>query len=120
MGDVILRDFDGNTLSSQLIGPGFGVLPITPFIHLGFWQYGFIDWELFYGCVRTVIFSEGDWAVFEHDERAPERRGALCPPNRQLPCPGTYILLRRGKYLTTATHDACSFTSFLQTVPRSL
>ncbi|KAH9164219.1 hypothetical protein EDB89DRAFT_2078143 [Lactarius sanguifluus] len=75
MGDVILRDFDGNTLSS-------------------FWQYGFIDWELFYGCVRTVIFSESDWAVFEYDESAPGQRGALCPPNREHPRPGTYILLR--------------------------
>ncbi|KAG6371195.1 hypothetical protein JVT61DRAFT_9818 [Boletus reticuloceps] len=76
MGDVILRDFDGNTLSS-------------------FWQYGLIDWELFYGCVRAVIFSEGDWAIFEYAESVPQRRGALCPPNRELPCPGTYILLRQ-------------------------
>ncbi|KAF8119575.1 hypothetical protein EV363DRAFT_1381539 [Boletus edulis] len=76
MGDVILRDFDGNTLS-------------------GFWQYGLIDWELFYECVRAVIFSEGDWAIFEYAEGVPQRRGALCPPNRELPCPGTYILLRQ-------------------------
>jgi hypothetical protein len=55
-----------------------------------------MDWELFYGCVRTVIFSEGDWAVFEYDESAPERRGAHFPPNRELPYPGTYILLRPG------------------------
>ncbi|KAF8232788.1 hypothetical protein L208DRAFT_1270241, partial [Tricholoma matsutake] len=60
----------------------------------GFWQYGLIDWELFYGCLRAVIFSEDDWAVFEYDENAPERRGAFHPPNRELPNPGTYILLR--------------------------
>jgi hypothetical protein len=72
------------------------VLPTSSTIHLGFWQYGFIDWELFYGCVRTVIFLEGDWAVFEYDESVPERRGTLCTPNRELPCPGTYILLRPG------------------------
>jgi len=64
--------------------------------HIGFWQYGLIDRELFYGCVRTIIFSEDDWAVFEYDECVPERRGALCPPNRELPYPGTYILLRPG------------------------
>ncbi|KAF8551880.1 hypothetical protein OG21DRAFT_217138 [Imleria badia] len=75
MGDVILRDFDGNTLS-------------------GFWQYGLVDWELFYGCLRTVIFSDGDWAVFEYVKGVPGRRGALCPPNCEFPCPGTYILLR--------------------------
>ncbi|KAH8993536.1 hypothetical protein EDB92DRAFT_1854793 [Lactarius akahatsu] len=75
MGDIILRDFDGNTLSS-------------------FWQYGLIDWELFYGCVRTVIFAESDWAIFEYDESVPGGRGALCPPNYELPCPGTYVLLR--------------------------
>ncbi|KAF8436607.1 hypothetical protein L210DRAFT_3548627 [Boletus edulis BED1] len=58
-------------------------------------QYGLINWELFYGCVRAVIFSEGDWAIFEYAEGVPQRRGALCPPNRELPCPGTYILLRQ-------------------------
>jgi hypothetical protein len=77
------------------IGSDFDVLP-TSSIHLGFWQYGFIDWELFYGCVRTVIFCEGDWAILEYDESVPERRGTLCTPNRELPCPGTYILLRPG------------------------
>jgi hypothetical protein len=46
--------------------------------------------------VRTVIFSEGDWAVFEYDERVPGRRGALCAPNHEHPCPKTYILLRPG------------------------
>lgn len=101
MGDVILRDFDGNTLSSQLLNwirLRRSSNPVTTSIHLGFWQYGFIDWELFYECVRTVIFSEGDWAVFEYDESVPGRRGSLCPPNRELPgpCPGTYILLRPG------------------------
>jgi len=74
-GDVILRDFIGNTLSS-------------------FWQYGFIDWELFYACVHEVIFSQSDWAIFEYDESVPERRGSLCPVNSELPSPGMYILLR--------------------------
>ena len=100
MGDVILRDFEGNTLSSQLlnwIGLWTFFQP-TSSIHLGFWQYGFIDWELFYGCVRTVVFCEGDFAIFKYDESVPERRGALCTPNRELPCPGTYILLRPGLY----------------------
>ncbi|KAJ7229197.1 hypothetical protein GGX14DRAFT_617291, partial [Mycena pura] len=74
--DVILRDFDGNTLS-------------------GFWQYGLISWELFYSCLRTVIFSNEDWAVYCYDESVPERQGALCPPSTDLPEPGTYILLGR-------------------------
>jgi hypothetical protein len=71
---------------------------VTPSLHLGFWQYGFIDWELFYGCLRTVIFSEGDWAVFGYDESLPGRQGGLCPPNREFPFPGTYVLLRPGIY----------------------
>ncbi|KAF8723794.1 hypothetical protein AX14_009187 [Amanita brunnescens Koide BX004] len=75
MGDVIVRDFDGNILSS-------------------FWQYGLIDWELFYGCLRMVISAEDDWAVFKYDENALGRRGALFPPNHECPDPGTYIVLR--------------------------
>lgn len=55
-----------------------------------------MDWELFYGCVRTVIFSESEWAVFEYDESSPGRRGALFPPSGEVPFPGTYILLRPG------------------------
>jgi hypothetical protein len=62
--------------------------------------------------VRTIIFPNGDWAVFEYDESVPELRGALCPPNRELPRPGTYILLRPG-ILTTTTYDSCLFTRFL-------
>ena len=94
MGDVILRDFNGNTLSSPLlIRFVFDILP-TLSIRLGFWQYGFLDWELFHGCVRTIIFPECHWAIFKYDESVPERRGTLCPANRELPHPGTYILLR--------------------------
>lgn len=107
MGDVILRDFDGNILSSQLLNRGFDVL-LTFSIHVGFWQYGFIDWELFYECVRTVICSEGDWAVFEYAESVPGRRGALCPPNREFPSPGIYILLRPGIYRLTLMIRVCS------------
>jgi len=74
MGDVILRDFDGNTLSS-------------------FWQYGLIDWELFYSCLRTIILSPDSWAVFRYDENAPEGQGTLYPSSHDFPEPGTYILL---------------------------
>ena len=65
-------------------------------LFLGFWQYGFIDWELFHECLRTVIFSQGNWSIFEYDEYVPERRGALFPPNHELAHPGTYILLQPG------------------------
>jgi hypothetical protein len=32
------------------------------------------------------------WALFEYDESVPERRAALCPPNREFSNPGMYIL----------------------------
>ncbi|KIM80031.1 hypothetical protein PILCRDRAFT_822864 [Piloderma croceum F 1598] len=72
--DVILRDFDGNTLSS-------------------FWQYGLIDWEMFYSCLRTIIFSPESWAVFRYDENVLKGKGAFYPPSHDVPEPGTYILL---------------------------
>jgi hypothetical protein len=59
---------------SYTIGTGFNVL-LTSFVHLGFWQYGLIDWELFYGCLRTVISTEDDWAVFKYEENAPGEEG---------------------------------------------
>lgn len=96
MGYVILRDFDSNTLSSQIsIGPAFYPLLICS-LYLGFWQYGFIDWELFYSCIRTIVFTNNDWAVFKYDEAAPGKRGAHHPSSNQLPQPDTYILLRPG------------------------
>ncbi|KIJ08760.1 hypothetical protein PAXINDRAFT_18119 [Paxillus involutus ATCC 200175] len=75
MGDIILRDFDGNTLSS-------------------FWRYGFVTWELFYDCIRTIIFTSDDWAIFEYDENAPGKHGTFCSPSDDLPKPRLYILLR--------------------------
>ncbi|KAF8337655.1 hypothetical protein F5887DRAFT_1137796 [Amanita rubescens] len=72
---VIVRDFDGNTLFK-------------------FWQYGLIDWELLYECLRKIILSDRDWEVFEYDEYEPTRRGAHCLPSREIPLPGTYILLQ--------------------------
>ena len=54
-----------------------------------------MDWDLFQKCLRTVIFSESDWAIFEYDEDVPGQGGALCPQNHELPT-GTYILLRPG------------------------
>jgi hypothetical protein len=61
----------------------------------GFWQYGFMDWEMFYNCLHMVVVF-ADWAVFQYNETAPERHGNLCPPNDELPTPGTYIILRPG------------------------
>ena len=55
-----------------------------------------MDWELFYSCLRTVIFSNEDWAVFCYDETVLERHGVLCLPSAEHPEPGTYILLRSG------------------------
>lgn len=78
------------------IGLAFDViflnLPLTP----GFWQYGIIDWEMFYSCLRMIIFSPDNWAIFRYDESAPEGRGAFYPPSHDFPEPGTYILLRSG------------------------
>lgn len=73
--DVALRDFNGNILSS-------------------FWQYGIIDWELFYNCLRSVISSNEDWAVFRYEAATPGQHGASYPPSPKIPEPGTYILLR--------------------------
>ncbi|KAF8645523.1 hypothetical protein AX14_009223 [Amanita brunnescens Koide BX004] len=75
METVIVRDFDGNTLFK-------------------FWQYGLIDWELLYECLRKIVLSERDWEVFKYDEYEPTRRGAHCPPSREIPLSGTYILLQ--------------------------
>ncbi|KAF8738560.1 hypothetical protein AX14_011042 [Amanita brunnescens Koide BX004] len=76
MGHVTVRDFKSNTLSK-------------------FWQYGLIDWELFYECLGTVISATGYWVVFEYDENMPILKGALHLPNRNsYPDPGTYIILR--------------------------
>ncbi|KAN0124780.1 hypothetical protein V8E52_001332 [Russula decolorans] len=76
MGKVTVRDFDGNIISS-------------------FWQYGQMDWELFHGCLNTVIFSTDSWAIFHYDEHAPGRRGAICTQDRnEYPAPGTYIILK--------------------------
>jgi len=75
MGSVIVCDFDGNMLSSV-------------------WQYGQMDWEVLYNCLNTVIVGDDDWAIFHYDEDAPEKKGAICPSNRnQYPTPGTYTLL---------------------------
>ncbi|KAF8333026.1 uncharacterized protein EI90DRAFT_3052728 [Cantharellus anzutake] len=48
----------------------------------------------FDGNVLSILFSNEDWAVFRYDETVPERHGAPCPPNAEVPKPGTYILLR--------------------------
>lgn len=56
-GDVVVRDFDGNVLSS-------------------FWQYGLMDWDLFYTCLDAIIFANDSWAIFHYDEHAPGRNGA--------------------------------------------
>lgn len=73
-GKVFLRDFDGKLISS-------------------FWQYGIMDWKMFYNCLRTIIRSNEDWAVFRYDEAAPGRHGDQCPSNAEVPEPGTYVLL---------------------------
>jgi hypothetical protein len=60
-----------------------------------------MDWELFYSCLKTTIFSTGDWAIFHYDEDAPGgKKGAICNPDRNVyPDPGTYILLTPGIHL---------------------
>ncbi|KAN0124781.1 hypothetical protein V8E52_001333 [Russula decolorans] len=73
--NVVLRDFDGNVLSSV-------------------WQYGLMDWDLFHTCLDAIIFANDSWAIFHYDEHAPGRKGALCPAAcKEYPTPGTYILL---------------------------
>ncbi|KAK2462866.1 hypothetical protein APHAL10511_005064 [Amanita phalloides] len=75
MRDVTVRDFEGNVLSS-------------------FWQYGSMDWDLLYSCLNDVIFSNKSWAIFQYDEHAAGKKGALCHANiSEYPAPGTYILL---------------------------
>jgi hypothetical protein len=59
-----------------------------------------MDWELFYGCLNTVIFSTDSWAIFHYDEDAPGKKGAVCEPHRDVcPAPGKYILLKPGIHL---------------------
>lgn len=89
-GSVILRDFDGNTVSSKSLY--FNLC--SPLIIISdFWQYGLIDWEQFYDCLRNIIVSPIEWAVFRYDENTSERHEALCPPGPEFPEPGTYIIL---------------------------
>lgn len=68
---------------------------MSPLI-LEFFQYGLIDWEQSYSCLCVVLVTS-DWAVFEHDESAPEQHGTAYPAGCGLVDPGTYILLRTGK-----------------------
>ncbi|OBZ79901.1 hypothetical protein A0H81_01457 [Grifola frondosa] len=46
MDDVTLRNHDGDILSS-------------------FWQYGLINWNFFYDCLNTIIFSSEAWFVVD-------------------------------------------------------
>lgn len=87
--DVIVCDFANNTISSKK----FGYYNLIHLFYLGFWQYGIINWEQFYNCLRTIIVYPPDWAVFQYDENIPERHGAVFPSGPQLPEPGRYILL---------------------------
>jgi len=75
MGDIIVRDYHENTLSSV-------------------WQYGLIDWDLLHSCLNVVVFSKESWAIFHYDEDVPGGKGAPCPAysNECVPA-GTYILL---------------------------
>ena len=102
-GDVVLRDFDGNLLSSQppdCINHLRWHLTLT--LVLGFWQYGQMDWGLYYGCLNTIILSavHSTWAVFHYEEDAPGKKGAICVADRnEYPAPGIYILLTPGIHL---------------------
>jgi hypothetical protein len=56
-----------------------------------------MDWELFHGCLNTVIFSWSSWAIFRYDEDAPGKKGAICISDpKTYPAPGIYILLSPG------------------------
>jgi hypothetical protein len=60
---------------------------------LGFWQYGLMDWDIFYTCLDAIISANDRWAIFHYDEHAPGRKGALCPAEcKEYPTPGTYIV----------------------------
>jgi len=99
-GEVVVRDFDGNVLSS-------------------FWQYGLMDWDLFYTCLDAIIFANDSWAIFHYDEHAPGRKGALCPAGcKEYPNPGTYILLTPGIYQFLKFHTY--IIDILQMAIRSL
>jgi len=91
-GHVVVRDSDGNVLSSE--PPDCisfdGIRP--SFLVLGFWQYGLMDWNLFYSCLDAIIFANDRWAIFHYDEHAPGRKGALCPAEREgCSTPRTYV-----------------------------
>jgi hypothetical protein len=59
-----------------------------------------MDWELLYGCLNTVIFSNDSWAIFHYDENAPGKNGAICTADHnKYPAPGTYILLTPGIHI---------------------
>jgi hypothetical protein len=93
-------------------GVGSNVIILGPDHFLGFWQYGLINWELFHSCLRTIIFSSDDWAVFWYDEDAPGKRGPFCPPGHDLPNPETYVLLHPG-ICGNIFFSAFSFFQFL-------
>jgi len=63
--NVILRDFDGNTLSSQVLNWISPNVLLSPSMLLAVRVHR-ADWGLFYGCVRAVSFSEDVWEIREY------------------------------------------------------
>ncbi|KAF8215822.1 hypothetical protein K438DRAFT_612389 [Mycena galopus ATCC 62051] len=57
------------------------------------WQYGHVNWELLYSCIRTVIVAAHDWAIFPFDAHAPGQHKDVIPPSDLIAQPGKYVLL---------------------------
>lgn len=76
-----------------------------PSLILGFWQYGLIDWKLFYHCLETIIVSSDAYAIFPFEEDvAGKSSGPLIPASPIQVDPGMYTLLRPGNYSFLVVH----------------
>jgi len=73
--NVILQDFDGNTLA-------------------GFWQYGSTSWNTFLTLLPTLIYTTDSWAIFDFDASSPNRHGEQQSASDAIVSTVVYILLR--------------------------
>lgn len=62
----------------------------------GFWQYGTLQWDEFYGYIIAFTVTTTAWTIFQYD-LAQQQHGAPCPSGSQIVQPGHYILLSNSK-----------------------
>lgn len=67
---------------------------MLPHLCAGFWQYGTLQWDEFYGYLTDFVRTTTEWSIFSYEPNQPvQQYGVPHPRGVEIVQAGNYILL---------------------------